>query len=87
MLSTSVKNKNECGIYKRNKIILVTFWGYTDNSKKWLIYPYTFLYIIIIHIYLKIYFYLYNIGKKKIYYEKFNIFTRRIVLLEIILWC
>ena len=30
------------------KKIIVTFWGYTDNSKKGLIYSYTFLYIIII---------------------------------------
>ena len=51
MLSTPVKNKNEYGIYlkksKKIKNILVTFWGYIDKSNKWLIYPYTFLYIII----------------------------------------
>ena len=45
------------------KKILVTFWGYTDSSNKGPIYPYTFLYIIIILTYRKIYFYLYTTGK------------------------
>ena len=40
---------------------------YTDNSNKGLIYPYTFLYIIIILTYRKIYFNLYTIGKKNYY--------------------
>ena len=44
----------------------MTFRGYTDNSNKEPIYPYTFLWIIIILTYGKIYFYLYTIGKKKI---------------------
>ena len=57
--------KNECGIYKKMKKILVTFWGYADNSNKGLIYPYTFMYIIIILIYQKNYFHLYTISKKK----------------------
>ena len=67
----SVKNKNSCRIKKKKKIknILVTFWVYTDNNNKWLIYPHTFLYIIIILTYRKIYFHLYTIGKK-MYYEK-----------------
>ena len=64
---------------KKIRKILVTFWGYTVNSNKWLIYLYTFLYIIIILTHRKIYFQL----VKKMYYEKFNILTRRIVLPEI----
>ena len=64
MLSTSV-NKDECVIYKKkNEKILVTFWDYTDDSNKGLIYPYTFLYIIIILTYQKTYFRLYTIGKR-----------------------
>ena len=47
------KNKNLCGIYKKTKKNLVTFWGYTDNSNKELIYPYTLLYIIIFLTYRK----------------------------------
>ena len=50
---------------KKNKKSLVTFWGCTNNSNKGLIYPYTFLYIIIILTYRDIYFYLYTIGNKK----------------------
>ena len=45
---------------------LVTFWDCTDNSNNGLIYLYTFLYIIIIVTYQKIYFHLYTTGKKKI---------------------
>ena len=63
----------------------MSFLGYTDNSNKWLIYPYTFLYIIIILTYRKIYFHSYTIDQK-MYYERFNIFTCRIVLPEINLW-
>ena len=63
-------------------IILVIFWGYTDNSNKGLIYPYTFLYTIIILTYRKIIF-IYTQLVKKIYYKKFNIFTCRIVIPEI----
>ena len=51
---------------KKIKKILVTFWGYTVNSNKWLIYPYTFLYIITILTYEKIYVRLYTISKKKL---------------------
>ena len=50
----------------KNKKNLVTFWGYTENSNKGLIYSYTFLYIVIIPIYRKIYFHLYAIGTKKL---------------------
>ena len=64
------KNKNSSDIL-----------SYTDNSNEGLIYPYTFLYIIIILTYGKIYFKLYTIGKKNDY-EKFNIFTCRVVLPE-----
>ena len=64
----------------------MTFLGVTDNSNKGLIYPYPFLYIIIILTYRKIYFYLYTISKKKIHYEKLNNLTCRIVLPEINLW-
>ena len=63
----------------------MTFWGYTDNCNKGLIYPYTFLYIIIILTHRKIYFHLYTIGKKKNYDEKFNFFSCR-SLPEINLW-
>ena len=61
------------------------FWGYIDNNNKWLIYPYKFLYIIIIFTNRKIRSYLYTIRKKN-YYVKFNIFTCRIVSAEINLW-
>ena len=64
----------------------MTFWGYTDNSKKELIHLYTFLYVIIMLTYRKIYFHSYTIGKKKTYCEKSNIFTCRVVLPEINLW-
>ena len=43
----------------------VTFWDYTDNSNKGLIFLYIFLYIVIILTYRKIYSYLYTIRKKK----------------------
>ena len=62
------------------------FEVYTDNSKKWLIYLYECLYIIIILTYRKIYSYLYTIGKKKLLWKIRNIFTCRIVLPEINLW-
>ena len=58
---------------------------YSVNSNEWLIYQYIFFYMIIIFTYRKIYFYLYTVGKKN-YYEKFNIFTCRIVSPEINLW-
>ena len=48
------------------KKILVTFWCYTNNNNKGLKYPNTFLCIVIILIYQKIYFYLYTIGNKKL---------------------
>ena len=65
---------------------IVTVWGYTDNSNKWLIYPSTFLYIIIIFTYSRFFFIHTQLVKKKNYYEKFNIFACRIVILNINLW-
>ena len=67
------------------KKILVTFWGYTDNSNKGLIYPSTFLYVIIILTYWKMYFHVYTMGKKKLLW-KIQHFLCRIVLPEINLW-
>ena len=48
----------------------MTFWDFTDNSNKGLIYPYIFLYLIIILIYRKIYFHLYTIGKENFIMNK-----------------
>ena len=65
-------------IFVKKKVVM-KFWGYTDNSKMWLIYPaYTFSYIIIILIYRKIYFHLSTIDKKKLItkYSTFPLFTR-----------
>ena len=45
------------------------FLGYTVNSNKGLIYPYTFFYIIIILTYRKIYFNLYTTGKKNLLWK------------------
>ena len=72
-------------MFIKKKKILVTFWGYTDNSNKRLIYLSTFLYVIIILTYWKIYFDSYTIDKK-MYHEKFNILTCPIVLQKINLW-
>ena len=48
------------------KKTLVTIRSYPDNSNKGLIYPYTFLYIIIIITYRKIYFHLYTYINKNL---------------------
>ena len=64
---------------KKLKKILVTFCGYTDSSNKWLIYTYKFVYMMIIFTYWKKNFISTQLVKK-IYYEKFNTFTCRIVL-------
>ena len=58
----------------------MTFWDYTDDSNKGLIYPYTFLYIIIILLIEKFIFIDTQLVKK-IYYEKCNIFTCRMIFL------
>ena len=49
-------------VFQKKKKKFSDLWDYTDNSKKWLIYPYTFLCIIIILTYRKIYFHLYTIS-------------------------
>ena len=46
----------------KKKKIIVTIWGFNGNSNKGLIQPYTFLYIIIILTYWKIYFDLFTIN-------------------------
>ena len=83
MLSTCVKKKNECGIYKKkltneknSSDILRLYY----NSNNGLIYPYTFLYIIITLTYRKIYFYLYTIGKKNVFWKirQFSGFTTQL---------
>ena len=68
MLSTSVKIKMNLECIEKKiliKKILSIFCGYTDNSSKLRIYLYTFLYVIIILTYRKIFFHLYIISKKK----------------------
>ena len=52
-------------ITNRASLLNSAAWIEKNNSNKWLIYLYTFLQIIIILIYQKIYFHLYAIGEKK----------------------